>query len=52
VTVNLTGVTGTLTVEWFNPSTGQTIAGGTTAAGGGVQSFNPPNSGDAVLYIH
>jgi len=51
VTVNLTGVTGTRTVEWFNPTTGTTTAGGTTTGGAAVP-FTAPTSGDAVLYIH
>ena len=50
VTVDLTGA-GTLTVEWFNPTTGQTTPGGTTPGGPG-QVFTPPTGGDAVLYIH
>ena len=51
VSVNLSGVSGSRTVEWFNPATGQTTAGGTVAGGGSV-SFTPPFSGMAVLYIH
>jgi hypothetical protein len=49
-TVNLTSLPGSVNVEWFNPSTGTTIAGG-TANGGATRSFTPPFSGDAVLYI-
>lgn len=50
VTVNLSGVSGSLTVEWFNPTTGQTVAGGTTT-GGASRTFAPPFGGDAVLYL-
>jgi len=51
VTVDLSGSSGTLTVEWLIPSTGQTSAGATTT-GGGARSFTAPTSGDAVLYVH
>lgn len=50
VTVNLSTTPGTLTVEWFNPSTGATIAGG-TIAGGASRTLTAPFSGDAVLYL-
>ena len=50
-TLDLSAVTGTLTVEWFDPSNGQTIPGGTTT-GGGVVSFTTPTSGHAILYLH
>ena len=40
----------TLKVEWFDPSVGATTSGGTVSAGS-VQSFTPPFSGDAVLYL-
>jgi hypothetical protein len=41
----------TYTFEWFNPATG-TIAGtGSVTAGGGNQTFTPPFSGTAVLYL-
>ena len=41
----------TLAVEWFNPSTGLTIAGEPIPSGSSSQSFTPPFSGDAVLYL-
>jgi Family of unknown function (DUF6298)/Putative collagen-binding domain of a collagenase len=41
---------GTYQVEWFNPSSGQTLSGG-TVSGGGSHSFTPPFSGSAVLYL-
>jgi hypothetical protein len=51
VNVDLTGATGTFTLEWFRPGNGQTTAGATTT-GGAPRSFTVPFSGDAVLYIH
>jgi hypothetical protein len=51
VEVNLTAPSGTLMVEWFNPRTGNTVAGGTTQ-GGSSRTFTAPFSGDAVLYIY
>jgi hypothetical protein len=50
VTVNLSAAQGTLTLEWFNPTTGVAISGGTTT-GGVSRTFTAP-SGAAVLYIH
>jgi hypothetical protein len=41
----------TLAVEWFNPSTGATIAGAPIPSGSSSQSFTPPFSQDAVLYL-
>jgi hypothetical protein len=41
----------TLVAEWFNPSTGLTIAGGLIQSGSSSQAFTPPFSGDAVLYL-
>ena len=51
VTVNLAGVSGTRTVEWFNPATGQAIAGG-TVTGGSTVGLTAPFTGMAVLYVH
>jgi hypothetical protein len=39
-----------LALEWFNPSTGASIAGNPVPAGSS-RSFTPPFSGDAVLYL-
>jgi hypothetical protein len=50
VTVDLSEASGTLSQEWFNPRTGQTVATGTTT-GGKNQTFTPPFGGDAVLYL-
>jgi hypothetical protein len=41
----------TLAVEWFNPSTGDTVAGEPIPAGSASQSFTPPFNEDAVLYL-
>jgi hypothetical protein len=41
---------GTYEVEWFNPATGQPQSAG-TVNGPGDQSFTPPFTGDAVLYL-
>jgi len=50
-TVNLSATTRTLNVEWLNPSTGAITTGGTISGGSASQSFTPPFSGDAVLYL-
>ncbi len=49
-TVNLSSAMGGFSVEWFNPSTGKATNGG-AIFGGAQQSFTPPFSGDAVLYL-
>jgi hypothetical protein len=51
VNVNLTGVSGSRTVEWFNPANGQTTAG-SAVNGGSTVTINAPFSGMAVAYIH
>ena len=51
-TVNLSNTTATLAVEWLNPATGAITSAGTIAGGSASQSFTPPFSGDAVLYLH
>ncbi len=51
ITVNLSATTRTLSVEWLNPSNGAITTGGTIAGGSANQSFTPPFSGDAVLYL-
>jgi Putative collagen-binding domain of a collagenase len=50
VSINLSATSRTLSVEWFNPSTGQTTPGA-SVTGGGTRSFTAPFGGDAVLYI-
>jgi hypothetical protein len=51
ISVDLTGATGTRTVEWFNPSSGDTASGGSVTGGQSV-TLTPPFSGPAVAYIH
>jgi hypothetical protein len=51
VSVNLSAVSGTRVVEWFNPATGQTTAGA-AVTGGATRTLSSPFSGMAVLYIH
>lgn len=41
----------TMAVEWFDPSTGATIAGKPIPSGSSAQSFTSPFSHDAVLYL-
>ena len=50
-TVSLSGTTGQLNLEWFNPATGAVSTGQITAQGTS-QSFTAPFSGDAVLYLY
>jgi hypothetical protein len=50
VSVDLSEAKGTMTVEWFNPSTGETLTGGATS-GGASRDFTAPFAGDAVLYL-
>jgi hypothetical protein len=40
-----------LAVEWFNPSTGASIAEDSIPAGSASRSFTPPFRGDAVSYL-
>jgi collagenase-like protein with putative collagen-binding domain len=49
--VNLSHTTRTFSVEWLNPATGVKTAAGTVRGGSASQAFNPPFSGDAVLYL-
>ena len=37
--------------EWFNPATAAVAGSGTIFSAGGSQSFQPPFSGDAVLFL-
>jgi hypothetical protein len=52
-TVKLSAMSGsrTLSVEWFNPATGDVTTGDPIPAGSSSQTFSPPFSGDAVLYL-
>jgi hypothetical protein len=49
-TVDLSGVSGEMWVEWFDPQTGAVVSGG-TVMGGAPRSFAEPFGRDAVLYI-
>ncbi len=48
--IDLSATPGMLSLEWFNPSTGATISGG-TIAGGTNQTLTAPFSCDAVVYL-
>jgi hypothetical protein len=51
IRVDLSPATGSFTVEWFDPRTGQTRPG-TAIRGGGVTALDSPfPEGDAVLYL-
>jgi hypothetical protein len=53
VTLDLSAVTGSLNVEWFNPSTGLVVTGPvTTVAGGPSRTLTAPFSGPAILFLH
>ncbi|MCK4772260.1 MAG: hypothetical protein KAT18_05015 [Candidatus Latescibacteria bacterium] len=49
-TLELSAAAGRLDMEWFNPSTGETIGAG-TVLGGAKREFVAPFDGDAVLYV-
>ena len=49
-TVNLSGLSGSFTVEWLNPDNGSQVAG-SPVSGGATRTFTAPFSGDAVLYL-
>jgi hypothetical protein len=51
--VNLSAMPGSrmLAVEWFNPSTGIIITKDPVISGSSAMTFNPPFSGDAILYL-
>ena len=48
--IDLSATPGMLSLEWFNPSTGATVSGG-TIAGGSSQTLTAPFLGDAVVYL-
>jgi hypothetical protein len=48
--VDLSGSTGPLRVEWFNPATGETLRGD-TVPGRDRKTFTIPFKEDAVLYL-
>jgi len=49
-TVDLSGATGALNVEWFDPRTGETTRAG-VVTGGGKTTFGAPGAGDWVLRL-
>ena len=49
--MNLSATTRTLNLEWLNPSSGALTTGETIARSRTNQSFTPPFSGDALLYL-
>ena len=51
VTVDLSGTQGSLSIEWFNPGTGQITQDG-TVVGGSSHNFTAPFMGSAVLYLY
>ncbi|HET9634829.1 MAG TPA: Ig-like domain-containing protein [Gemmatimonadaceae bacterium] len=51
VSVNLSSISGTRAVEWFNPANGQITVGG-SVTGGSTLNFTAPFSGMAILFIH
>jgi hypothetical protein len=52
VTLNLSAVTGTLSVEWLNPATGDIVLAGTVGGGSSVTVPAAPFSGPSVLFLH
>jgi len=50
-TVNLSATTRTLSLEWLNPSNAALPRAKQLREGRPNQSFTPPFSGDAVLYL-
>ena len=51
-TVTLSGITGAIVVEWYNPRSGSFMKGNDIAGGGTVNLQSPDTSGDWVLYLH
>jgi len=51
IIVDLIAAPGPLSVEWFDPETGESMEGG-TITGGSRRSFSPPREGDVVLFLH
>src|SRR5207253_638118 len=45
------GISGTLSAEWFNPATLATTTVNTPVSGGGNTTFTAPFSGPSVLYL-
>lgn len=51
-TMDLSGSTGTLNVEWYNPATRVSTSAGTTPTGGATTGFTAPFGGAAVLFLY
>jgi hypothetical protein len=51
VTVDLSGTSGALAVEWFHSETGETSKGKTVQGSGSVRFQTPFSAQDAVLYL-
>jgi uncharacterized protein YjdB len=52
VTLNLSAVTGTLSVEWLNPVDGSKVPAGTVGGGSSVTVPAAPFGGPSVLFLH
>jgi Putative collagen-binding domain of a collagenase len=50
LTIDLRATPGRLSLEWFNPTTGETVSGG-IVAGGTHQTLRAPFASDAVVYL-
>ena len=50
-TIDLTRISGSLTVEWFDPLSNETTVA-ESVTGGASLEFIPPNGRDAVVYLH
>ena len=51
-TVNLSSTTDSLSVEWLNPSNGNTTTAAKVKGGSSSTTMTPPFSGIATLYLH
>jgi hypothetical protein len=51
VQLNLSGASGRLHYEWYDPKSGTTAASG-QVQGGAIRAFSPPSRGDLVLWVH
>jgi hypothetical protein len=52
ISIDLSGANFEFDVEWFNPLTGSSQSGGLVMGGASAQMFQPPWSGEAVLYLY
>jgi hypothetical protein len=51
IELDLSGITGTFNVAWYNPRTGQTEGGAGMVTGGQRVSLSPPDNQDWVLHL-